>query len=56
MGFVKDFNYDYLACVEVQERNKWAWRNEVLAFNVVRETRIVHKELQTFTMIKNLTN
>lgn len=32
VGFVKNVNYDSLACAEAQERDKHAWRNEVFGF------------------------
>ena len=44
VGFIKDFNNDYLARLEVQESDKRAWRSEVFAFDTAREARIAQKE------------
>lgn len=35
---MKDFNYEYLARVEGQDKDKRAWRSEMLAFDTARET------------------
>ena len=37
MDFVKDFNHEYLAYIEVQDAEKRTWRTDVLAFDTVRE-------------------
>ena len=44
VDFVKDFNYEYLARVEAQERDKRTWRTEVMALDTAREVRIANKE------------
>lgn len=44
MDFVKEFNFDYIARLEAQEKEKRAWRTEVFAFDTAREARIAHKE------------
>lgn len=54
VDFVKDFNYEYLARVEAQEKEKRSWRSEVMALDTARETRIVHKEAQAFNMDNKL--
>ena len=50
VDFVKDFNHEYLARVEVQDTEKRAWRNDVLAFDTAREARLTHKETQAADM------
>ena len=52
--FIKDFNYDYLARVEAQDKDKRAWRSEVLAFDTARERRIAQKKLEITNMDKKL--
>ena len=44
MDFVKDFNHEYLARVEVQDAEKQTWRTDVLAFDTAREARLTRKE------------
>ena len=44
VDFVKDFNYDYLACVIAKEKDKHAWRTKVFTFDIAREAKIAHKE------------
>ena len=52
--FVRDFNCDYLARVEAQEKDKRAWRNELFALDTAREARLAHKEAQTVHMDEKL--
>ena len=47
VDFVKDINYEYLARVEGQDKDKRAWRSEILAFDTARETIIAQKESKT---------
>lgn len=54
VDFVKDFNYDYLARVEAQDKDKRTWRSEVLAFDTMRERKIAQKELEITNMDKKL--
>jgi hypothetical protein len=48
--FVKGVNYEYLACVKAQDKGKFVWRNEVLSSDIVRETKIVQKDVQSANM------
>ena len=50
VDFLKDFNYKYLARMEAQNKDKYAWRNEVLAFDTAHESKIAQKEVQTMSM------
>ena len=52
--FVKDFNHEYLARVEVQDTEKRAWRSNVLAFDTAREARLTQKELKAADMDQKL--
>ena len=54
VDFVKDFNYEYLARVEAQDKDKRYWRGEVMALDIARETRIANKEAEAFYMDKKL--
>lgn len=54
VDFVKDFNYDYLARVESQERDKKTWRSDVMALDIARESRIAQKDADAFDMDKKL--
>ena len=54
VDFVKDFNYDYLARVETQEREKRLWRSDVMALDMARESRIAHEDAEALTMDKKL--
>jgi hypothetical protein len=54
VDFVKDFNYDYLARVESQEREKRSWRNDVMALDMARESRIAQKDAEVVSMDKKL--
>jgi hypothetical protein len=50
VDFVKDFNFDYLARVEAQDKDRQAWRSNMLAFDKAREARIAQKETHVITM------
>ena len=50
VDFVKDFNFEYIARVESQDKDKRAWRSEMLAFDTAREARIAHKDAQVINM------
>ena len=50
VDFVKDFDHEYLACVEAQDIDKRAWRTDVLAFDTAREARLTDKENQAADM------
>ena len=54
VDFVKDFNYEYLARVEAQEKDKRSWRTEVMALDTAREARIANKEAETSNMENKL--
>ena len=54
VDFVKDFNYEYLARVEAQEKEKRSWRSEVMALDTAREVRIANKEAEAFHMDNKL--
>ena len=54
VDFVKDFNYEYLARVEAQERDRKSWRTEVMALDTAREARIAHKDCETSSMDNKL--
>ena len=54
VDFVKDFNYEYLARVEAQEKDKRTWRTEVMALDTAREVRIANKEAEAFNMDNKL--
>ena len=54
VDFVKDFNFDYLARVEAQDKDRRSWRGEVMALDIARETRIANKEAEAFNMDKKL--
>ena len=54
VDFVKDFNHEYLAHVEAQDIEKWAWRTDVLAFDTAREARLTKKESQAADMDQKL--
>lgn len=54
VDFVKDLNFEYLARVEAQDKDKRARRSEVLAFDIARETKIVQKESEVTNMDKKL--
>lgn len=50
VDFVKEFNYEYLARAETQNKNKRVWRTEVLALDMVREVKIAQNEAQIVNM------
>ena len=50
VDFVKDFNFDYLARVEAQDKDKRVWRNDVMAFDIAREARIAKKDAENLSM------
>lgn len=54
VDFVKDFNYEYLARVEAQDKDKRSWRSEMMALDMARETRMAHKEAETSNMDNKL--
>ena len=54
VDFVKDFNYKYLARVEVQERDRRSWRNEVMTLDRAREARIAQKDSEASSMDNKL--
>ena len=56
VDFVRDFNCDYNARVEAQERDKRAWRSDLFALDTAREARIALKEAQTSEMDVRLYN
>ena len=54
VDFVKDFNYEYLARVEAQEKDKRFWRTEMMALDTAREARNAQKDAEAFNMDKKL--
>ena len=54
VDFVKDFNFEYLSRVEAQEKDKRAWRNEILALDTTREARIAKKDEEVNNMDQKL--
>jgi hypothetical protein len=48
--FVKDFNVEYLLRVETQDRDKKAWRTEMLAFDTAKEARLAHKDAEAMNL------
>lgn len=54
VDFVKDFNYDYIARVEAQDKDKRLWRSDVMAFDAAREARIAKKDAETLSMEQKL--
>ena len=54
VDFVKDFNYEYLARVEAQDKTKHTWRSEMMALDMARETRMARKEAETSNMDNKL--
>jgi hypothetical protein len=54
VDFVKDFNYEYLARVEAQDKTKHTWRSEMMALDLARETRMARKEAETSSMDNKL--
>ena len=54
VDFVRDFNFDYLARVESQEKDKRMWRSDVMAFDTAREARIARKDAESYNMEQKL--
>ena len=54
VDFVKDFNFEYLSRVDAQDRDKQAWRTDMLAFDREREARIAQKETESINMDRKL--
>jgi hypothetical protein len=54
VDFVKDFNFEYLSRVEAQEKDKRAWRGEIMALDTAREARIAKKDEEAVNMDKKL--
>jgi hypothetical protein len=54
VDFVKDFNYEYIARVDAQEKDKRVWRSDILAFDTAREARIAHKDAEVIDMDRKL--
>lgn len=52
--YVRDFNCEYLARADAQDKDKRAWRSEVFAFDKAREERIAHKESEVSHMDKKI--
>jgi hypothetical protein len=44
VDFVKDFNFEYLARVEAQDKDRQSWRTDMLALERAREVRIAQKD------------
>ena len=54
VDFVKDFNFEYLARVEAQDKDRQTWRSDMLAFDRAREARIAQKENDVIGMDQKL--
>jgi hypothetical protein len=54
VDFVKDFNYEYLARVETQEKDKRLWRSDVMALDTAREARIARRDAESLNMEQKL--
>lgn len=54
VDFVKDFNFEYLAREEAHDKDKRAWRSEMLALDTAREVRIARKDSEVLNMDKKL--
>ena len=54
VDFIKDFNYEYLARVEAEDKTKHTWRSEMMALDMARETRMARKEAETSNMNNKL--
>ena len=50
VDFVKDFNFEYLARVESQDKDRQAWRSDMLALDRAREARIAQKDTEVVSM------
>jgi hypothetical protein len=54
VDFVKDFNFEYLARVETQERDKRAWRSDILALDTANLARLAKKDEEVISMDRKL--
>ena len=54
VDFVKDFNFDYLARVESQDKEKRAWRSEMMVLDTAREARIARQGSEVVNMDQKL--
>jgi hypothetical protein len=54
VDFVKNFNFEYLARVEAQDKDRQAWRSDMLAFDRAREASIAQKESVVVSMDQKL--
>ena len=54
VDFVKDFNFEYLSRVEAQDKDKQAWRSDMLAFDKAREERLALKDTTLTNMDQKL--
>ena len=54
VDFVKDFNFEYLARVEAQDKDRQTWRSDMLALDREREARIAQKENAVIGMDQKL--
>ena len=54
VDYVKDFNCEYLARAEAQEKDKQSWRSEIMALDIAREARIAQKDVEAFHMDKKM--
>jgi hypothetical protein len=54
VDFVKDFNHEYLAHVEIQDKDKRVWRSDVMAMDMAREARIARKDAENLCMEQKL--
>ena len=50
VGFVKEFNIEYLLRVEAQDKDKREWRDGVIAIDTAREARLAKKDAETLSM------
>jgi hypothetical protein len=54
VDFVKDFNFEYLSRVEAQDKDKQAWRSDMMVFDRVREERLALKDTTLMNMDQKL--
>ena len=54
VDFVKDFNFEYLSRVDAQDKDKQAWRIDMLTFDKAREARIAQKDTEALHMDQQL--
>ena len=50
VDFVKDFNYEYMARAETQEKDKRVWRSNVMALDTAQEARIARRYAKSLNM------